>query len=68
MEINYLALILPQAALAVLFIVPPVIVLMSGRVHGSEKLLIAVAVLFTSWLGLLLFLLLTRRERETVRQ
>jgi MFS family permease len=59
--------ILFTAFTLLIILAPAVIVLLSDRVQGGEKLLFAVAVLFTSWLGLLLFLLLTRRDGRSDR-
>ncbi|MEX2500175.1 MAG: hypothetical protein WD397_15010 [Wenzhouxiangellaceae bacterium] len=44
----------------VLFIVPPLIALASKRTDGTDKLLWTVGVLLTSWLGLVVFLLVRR--------
>ena len=58
-------------ALAVQFIIffalPVAVVVISKRVEGLEKLLWALGTLLTSWLGVLLFLLLTSRKTNSLQ-
>ena len=51
--------------LALIWVLPAVLVAFSADVQGSEKALWISGVLFTSWLGFVLFLLSKRRKVVT---
>jgi len=53
--------------LALFHALPTVLVIGSGRVRGRDLELWAIAVLFTSWLGFVAFMVVTTGERERRR-
>jgi len=53
--------------LALFHALPAVLVIGSGRVRGKDLQLWVIAVLFTSWLGFVAFMVVTTMDREPRR-